>query len=278
MTEKIDTSAPISVLLATYNWPDALSLCLHSLNVQTDAMFEVIIADDGSRDDTTELIAKFQRLARFPLRHVWQEDIGFRKAKILNKALSLAQGDYLIFLDGDCLVQPDFIARHRTLARRGHLVTGSRVLFNEVETQSLLAQQRQSGLLRSNWVYKDFLLRLPLLRLSGAVNKFLPFIIKFPFNRFRVYSRFVWRRIKGCNMACWKSDALKIGGFDEALTGWGHEDADFVFRLQDAGVLRTSGAWSTEVLHLHHKVGDKSQEKANAQRVREKIMAKRSLT
>ncbi len=266
------------MLLATYNWPEALSLCLHSLNAQTDVGFEVIIADDGSRIDTTELIADFQQIVRFPLLHVWQEDIGFRKAKILNRALSQAQGDYLIFLDGDCLVQPDFIARHRSLARRGYLVTGSRVLFNDVETQNILAQQRRVGLLQVSWIFNDFLQRLPLLRWRGSVNKCLPFIFKFPFNRFRVYSHFVWRRIKGCNMACWKSDAMMIGGFDEDLTGWGHEDADFVFRLQDAGVRRTSGAWSTEVLHLHHKVGDKSQEEANAKRVRQKIMAKRSLS
>jgi GT2 family glycosyltransferase len=274
--DKLKSDALITVLLATYNWPEALSMCLHALNAQSDGRFEVVVADDGSRSDTAVLIQQFQNMSRFALRHVWQEDDGFRKAKILNTAIHQARGEYLVFLDGDCLVQPDFIARHRDLARRGHLVTGSRVLLNDVQTQKMLAQQRLAGLLQEVWSFARFKRQLFLLRSQGAVNKCLPFVMKFPFSRFRVYSHFVWRRIKGCNMACWKSDADKVGGFDEALTGWGHEDADFVFRLQDAGVRRTSGAWATEVLHLHHKIGDKSQEQANAQRVRQKILSKRA--
>jgi len=276
MTDKMTGKLPISVMLATYNWPEALSLCLHSLNAQTDACFEVIIADDGSRADTTEFIRGFHSVARFPLRHVWQEDIGFRKAKILNAAIAQAQGSYLVFLDGDCLVQPDFIAQHRAFARQGHLVTGSRVLLNEATTKKLLLSQTKAGLFESVWSFQEFFWQLPWLRLSSAVNKFFPLVIKIPFNPLRIYSKFVWRRIKGCNMACWKFDADKIGGFDESLTGWGHEDADFVFRLQDSGVRRISGAWATEVLHLHHKVEDKSKAAANAQVVRKKILAKRS--
>jgi glycosyltransferase involved in cell wall biosynthesis len=276
MTDKCSDNVTISVLLATYNWPEALSMCLHSLNAQTDMGFEVIIADDGSRFDTTELFQQFQFVARFPLRHIWHEDIGFRKAKILNTAITLSHGDYLVFLDGDCLVQPDFIARHRSLARQGHMVTGSRVLLNDMLTSSMLSEQTQAGLLHNVWSFQQFLLRLPVLRCRSWVNKFLPFFVKFPFNSLRVYSQFVWRRIKGCNMACWKSDAQKIGGFDPSLTGWGHEDADFVFRLQDSGVRRISGAWATEVLHLHHTVLDKSKAEANAQIVRQKILSKRA--
>jgi GT2 family glycosyltransferase len=90
----------------------------------------------------------------------------------------------------------------------------------------------------------------------------------------RNYKKFVWRRIKGCNMACWKTDALAIGGFDESMTGWGHEDADFVFRLQNRGLIRKSGSWATEVLHLHHHINDQSSATENARRVREKILAK----
>jgi predicted glycosyltransferase involved in capsule biosynthesis len=90
----------------------------------------------------------------------------------------------------------------------------------------------------------------------------------------RLYKRFEWRRIKGCNMACWKSDALAIDGFDETLTGWGHEDADFVFRLQNKGVIRKSGAWATEVIHLWHKMANKETAEKNAAIVKEKILAK----
>lgn len=269
-----DSNFLISVLLATYNWPQALSLCLHSLNEQTDCHFEVIIADDGSKQDTTDFINQFKSVAKFPLHHVWQEDSGFRKAKILNSSICKAMGKYLVFLDGDCLVQPDFIAQHRSLARPGFLVTGSRVLLNNEHTQKLLTDQTMSGLCQLSCSFKRIYWHLPFFRFTSTVNKLLPFFIKFPFNRYRIYSRFVWRRIKGCNMACWKSDALTIGGFDESMTGWGHEDADFVFRLQDSGVGRMSGAWATEVLHLDHPVSDRTKAEENARVVREKILAK----
>ena len=274
MTSKPNSNFLISVLLATYNWPQALSLCLHSLNVQKDHRFEVIIADDGSKQETTDFINQFKAIAKFPLHHVWQEDDGFRKAKILNVSLASAKGSYLVFLDGDCLVQPDFIAQHRILARSDYLVTGSRVLLSSQLSQKMLAEQTSAGLSLTTWSYVRFFWQLPLLRFTSKLNKLLPFYIKFPYNRFRVYSRFVWRRIKGCNMACWKADALKIGGFDESMTGWGHEDADFVFRLQDSGVGRISGAWATEVLHLDHPVSDRTKAEANARVVREKILAK----
>ena len=127
----------ISILLATYNWPQALKLCLESLATQTDRDFEIIIADDGSTHSTTQLIDSYKDI--LPITHLWQEDEGFRKTKILNQAIATAQGDYLIFLDGDCIVQPDFVERHRQLAQKGYLVTGSRVLLNEKLTQDLLS-------------------------------------------------------------------------------------------------------------------------------------------
>ena len=128
----------ISILLATYNWPQALKLCLESLATQTDRNFEIIIADDGSTDSTKHIIEQFQSSSPIAIEHLWQEDQGFRKTIILNRAIAAAHGDYLVFLDGDCIVQPDFVARHRQLAQAGHLVTGSRVLLNEKLTQELI--------------------------------------------------------------------------------------------------------------------------------------------
>jgi glycosyltransferase involved in cell wall biosynthesis len=256
----------ISILLATYNWPQALKLCLESLATQTDKNFEIIIADDGSTDSTKQVIEAFQASHGIPITHLWQEDRGFRKTKILNEAIAAAHGSYLIFLDGDCIVQPDFVANHRALAQSGFLVTGSRVLLNEKLTQELLTWP--------NWNLTRFSSNLLVKRLSGGINKYWPLKIKFGNNAWRDYKKFVWRRIKGCNMACWKSDAESINGFDETMTGWGHEDADFVFRLQRHHVKRKSGSWSTEVLHLFHKINDQSNAAENARRVREKILAK----
>jgi len=256
----------ISILLATYNWPQALKLCLESLATQTDRQFEIIIADDGSTESTKHVIEVFQAANEIPITHLWQEDQGFRKTKILNQAIAAAHGSYLIFLDGDCIVQPDFVANHRALAQSGFLVTGSRVLLNEKFTQELLTWP--------SWNFACFSAKLLPKRLSGEINKYWPLKIKFGNGAWRDYKKFVWRRIKGCNMACWKSDAESINGFDETMTGWGHEDADFVFRLQRHHIQRKSGSWSTEVLHLFHPINDQSNAAENARRVREKILAK----
>jgi len=256
----------ISILLATYNWPKALKLCLESLATQSDRHFEIIIADDGSTESTKQIIEAFKAAHEIPITHLWQEDQGFRKTKILNQAIAVAHGSYLIFLDGDCIVQPDFVANHRALAQSGFLVTGSRVLLNEKFTQELLTWP--------SWSFARFSANLLPKRLSGEINKYWPLKIKFGNGVWRDYKKFVWRRIKGCNMACWKSDAESINGFDETMTGWGHEDADFVFRLQRHHIQRKSGSWSTEVLHLFHRINDQSNAAENARRVREKILAK----
>ena len=256
----------ISIVLATYNWPQALKLCLESLAMQSDQNFEIIIADDGSTESTKQVIETIKNSHPATIKHLWQEDQGFRKTKILNQAIAAAHGNYLVFLDGDCVVQPDFVARHRSLAKKGYLVTGSRILLNESLTQELLTW--------TNWSFQRFSHNLIGKRLSGGINKYWPLKIKLGDGSWRNYKNFVWRRIKGCNMACWKVDAEVINGFDETMTGWGHEDADFVFRMQHHGIHRKSGSWSTEVLHLFHKMNDQSNAAENARRVREKIMAK----
>ena len=256
----------ISVLLATYNWPQALKLCLESLSTQTDLDFEIIIADDGSTQATKDLIEETRKYFPVKITHLWQEDQGFRKTRILNQGIQAAHGEYLVFLDGDCVVQPDFIAQHQMLAQAKHLVTGSRVLLNDELSKQLLA--------KPHWDFKKFANNLLSYRVSGGINKYWPLKIKLGDGAWRNYKKFVWRRIKGCNMACWKTDALAIGGFDESMTGWGHEDADFVFRLQNRGLIRKSGSWATEVLHLYHRINDQSSATENARRVREKILAK----
>jgi GT2 family glycosyltransferase len=262
-----ESAFPISIVLATYNWPEALEHCLRSLSVQTDTHFDIVIADDGSRADTRQLIERLTPQMPVPIKHLWQEDIGFRKSKILNQALKAASGEYLIFLDADCIVQSDFVAQHRALAHTGQMVTGSRILLSENYTKELCKEPSRLFVLSPK---KPFLQRLLLtlkLRLGGGINKALPLLITLPDLAFRKYDKHVWRRIKGCNMACWRQDALTIGGFNEDFEGWGHEDADFVFRLEDAGVQRKSGSCATEVFHLWHKTQSKEQAQINKERV-----------
>lgn len=256
----------ISLIVATYNRPDALNLVLQSLETQTDRNFEVIIADDGSTDDTRYLINQFKSKSSLSIIHAWQEDLGFRLAGVRNLATQRCNGKYLIFLDGDCIVQPDFIARHRSLAQPNHMVTGGRILIGEKLTTDLLKIGK--------WDFDNFKKNLFIYRLTGQINKILSLYIKFGSFSWRDYPDFIWRRIKGCNLACWKHDAIAIGGFDETITGWGHEDADFVFRLFDNGITRKSGSWSTEVLHLYHPMSNKENAEENEKKVRARILAK----
>lgn len=262
------TKPKVSIILATYNWPEALRLSLLSLETQTENDFEVVIADDGSGPSTRELIEKHKN-SSFQILHEWQEDEGFRKSKILNQAIQNAKGEYLIFLDGDCIVQPDFVEQHLKLARPGVMVTGSRILLG----RKLTAQFCEVG----EWSFSKLTSKALIYRLTGQLNKYLPLFLKLPDSSTRIYTSFKWSRIKGCNMAAWRSDVNKIKGFDESLEGWGHEDADFVFRLQNNGIKRKSGAWATEVFHLWHKMADKATADKNAEIVRAKILAKKAL-
>ena len=244
----------ISVIITTYNRPDALTAVLEGCFSQDDRDFEIIIADDGSGDNTRDCIARLRQNAPLPLIHVWQPDLGFRAAMARNKGTLAASGDYIVFLDGDCIPQRNFIAQHRALAQRGHLVSGSRVLLSAAFTERILS--RHIDLQRLSLADK---LRL---RLAGDVNKVLQLLLTLP-DLGRVRKRFSWRRIKSCNLGVWRSDLDLVNGFDESFLGWGHEDSDLVVRLFNAGVMRKDGAFATEVFHLWHKENQRDQQSSN---------------
>lgn len=253
------TDSPIAIIVTTYNRTDALSAVLRGLCAQTDRNFEVIVADDGSTAATAELVRQCALSAPMRVRHVWHADDGFRAAAIRNKGIAVASGSYLIFLDGDCVPQIDFVARHRALAEAGRLVTGSRILLSEHLTRRFLDARRSlAGIGQSEWLAH---------RVLGDINKALPLLLKLPQAAWRHSGRFKWRRIKSCNLAVWKSDALAVDGFDETFHGWGHEDADFVLRLHHYGVERTLGSFSTEVFHLWHREATRHRADENLNKV-----------
>jgi glycosyltransferase involved in cell wall biosynthesis len=253
----------LAVIVATYNRPDALAAVLRGLAAQDDREFEVIVADDGSRDDTRATVDALRPGFPVKLRHVWHPDDGFRLAAIRNKGILTAEADYLVFLDGDCIPQPDFVARHRALAAPGSMVTGSRILLGEALTSRLLADGTD--------FFSLGILRRLAERRRGGINKLLPLWVKVPAGAHRNIAGFVWRRIKGCNLGAWRSDVLAINGFDESFTGWGHEDADFVLRLFHAGIRRTDGAYATEVLHLWHREAKKDSANSNLETVKRRM-------
>jgi glycosyltransferase involved in cell wall biosynthesis len=129
----------ISVVVATYNRPDALAAVLRSLGKQDDRQFEVVVADDGSKPDTEAVVSSAQASLPVALSHVWQEDTGFRLAAVRNRATARARGEYLIYLDGDCIVRRHFVRAHRALAETGWCVAGGRVLLSEAFTRAVLA-------------------------------------------------------------------------------------------------------------------------------------------
>src|SRR5437660_5555020 len=141
----------ISVIVATYNREDALGAVLRSLSRQTEEGFEVVVADDGSRPATASVIETWK--SRMRLKHVWHEDRGFRLAEIRNRAIRASTGAYCIFLDGDCMARPDFVAAHRRLAEPGYFVTGNRVLLSSALSERILA----GGLEPEGWGLEQFL-------------------------------------------------------------------------------------------------------------------------
>jgi glycosyltransferase involved in cell wall biosynthesis len=246
----------ISIIVTTYNQPAFLKLVLNALELQTDTNFEIIIADDGSKDETRQLVLNHLSKSGKRICHAWHADKGFRAAAIRNQGIALANGDYLIFLDGDCIPQSDFVAVHRKLAEPGFLLSGSRVMLSKQFSESLTSN---AAILPSQNCHLYLLKQ----RLRGNLNKVLPFLFKhFPLIIRKSFS-FNFRRIKSCNLAVWTSDCKKIDGFDASFVGWGHEDADFVVRLFNAGINRKYGTWATEVFHLWHPINSRENEIKN---------------
>lgn len=239
----------ISVIVTTYNRADALDAALRALAHQTDHNFEIIVADDGSGPDTARVIESWSARLPIPLKHVWQENRGFRGAEIRNRGIGASSGDYCIFLDGDCLARANFVATHRRLAEPGWFVAGNRILLSRGLTETVLAQRLGAetwdgaALTRERW--------------RGGVNRLLP-ALHLPLGPLRkVYSK-AWEGAKTCNLALARSDLDRIDGFDTHYTGWGLEDSDLIVRLFHAGVRRKDGRFATGVLHLWHPESDRS--------------------
>ena len=225
----------VSVVVITYNWPQALQLVLRALARQSLLPDEVIVTDDGSRADTRDLLTDLAR--DFPTRlvHLWQADDGARMSRARNRGIAAARGEYVIFLDGDMLAQRDFIADHIAFAQRGCFVQGSRVLTGEQCSARLLAKQQiDLGFFAPDIERRRHTLRIPALARLWA----------------RPHTREAG--IKSCNWGFWREDLLALNGFNEAMTGWGREDNELALRAFHMGLQRRDLRFAGLAAHLWH--------------------------
>lgn len=244
----------ISIIITTFNRPDALAMVLKAFNSQTENNFEVIVADDGSTPATKSLIDHLSAKVKYQLKHVWQEDVGFRAAKIRNKAVGLSAGNYLIFLDGDCVPLPFFINKHMKLAQQDRFVVGNRILLSKDFTNLVLNNHLP--------IYQWNKFKWFNCRIRGWCNQCSSLII-LPLGCLRKLKPQSWKGAKTCNLGIWKQDFLEINGFDEEYQGWGYEDSDLVTRLIKNSIKRKSGKYAVPVIHLWHNENDRVREKIN---------------
>jgi len=225
----------VSLIITTYNRPDALLLVLRSIEGQITLPYEVIIADDGSTNETKEVVTSFQEKSDIRVIHSWQEDSGFRAAKSRNKAIAKATGKYIILIDGDMILHPEFINDHINQAQPSFFVQGSRVLLTEDKTNQTLDQQKINFSLLSNG-------------LQNRKNAFHSNILSTLFSNKRNYLR----GIRTCNMAFYKQDCININGFNNDFEGWGREDTEFITRLLNSGINRKNVRFNAIQFHLWH--------------------------
>lgn len=234
-------SISVALLISTYNWPEALELVLASVVRQSRMPDEIIIADDGSKEETRQLIEKFKTSFNLPIKHIWHEDKGFRKSLILNKSVKNIDSEYIIEIDGDIIIHPKFIEDHLKAAQPGYFVQGSRAMITEEKSKEILASKDINFSIFSSGLYSRFnALRFPFL--SGI------FVLD-PSNPFH---------IKGCNLAFWKKDYIAVNGYYNSFEGWGGEDYEFGARLLHSGIKRKRLKMAALAFHIFHKINSRA--------------------
>lgn len=224
------------MLVSTYNWPEALEVCLLSMTHQTVPPNEILIADDGSTDETRKLIARISEQTDIPIHHVWHEDEGYRKSIILNKALARATSEYIIQIDGDIIIGPRFVEDHQQYATPGRYLSGSRALLGEDLTPRVLNNR--------DYVIRTF--QKGIRRPWNALR--VPWLAPLSFG-----SDLDFMKIRGCNTSYWLHDLLNANGFNESFTGWGREDSELAARLVAAGIRGRKLKFVATQHHLNHR-------------------------
>jgi len=244
----MSASPGLALVVNTFNQPDYLARVLNAVMRQTQPPQEVVLADDGSDDPTRAVFEQWASGQAFGCHRVWQEHTGFRRARILNLAIAKATSSYLVFLDGDTVPHPAFLADHRRLARPRTFVQGHRALIEQAGATFF-------GLGEFNSDRRRALLRGQLRGLKHAY--------RWPWSSCR--ARADLRGVRGCNLAIWRDDLIKVNGYNEAFTGWGREDSELAVRLMNAGARRLDVRGWALCYHLWHPPADRGNLPANDQ-------------
>ena len=225
-----------ALLISTYNWNEALTLVLNSLKIQTVLPTEVLIADDGSRPETKQLIDKFAAELLIPVKHFWHEDLGFRKSKILNKAVAKTNCEYIIQIDGDCIMHPKFVEDHLKFASENQYLYG---------TRSGLKKEALSYIFKDN-IYRFNCFSKNLSKRTRGIHCLFLAKNNKPHTSFS-------SQFRGCNVSFWRKDFIEVNGYNEDFEGWGREDSDLVIRMNNKGVLAQRLRYAGIVYHIYHK-------------------------
>jgi len=231
----------VGVVISTYNNPEWLEKTLWGYMEQTRKADEIVIADDGSRPDTGLLIKRYS--SYLPLRHVWHEDKGFRKTKILNEALKTVTADYLIFTDQDCIPRRDFIETHLRHARPGYFLSGGYFRLSMPVSRAITRDDIRRGL-----PFSIAWLREHGMRLSFKCTKLINSRLFPAFMNAVTPTKATWN---GMNSSGWRKDIMAANGFDERMQ-YGGEDRELGERLHNAGIRSRQIRYSAIVVHLDH--------------------------
>lgn len=239
----------IGVIISTYNNPQWLEKTLWGYTNQTRMADEIIIADDGSKEETHLLLEHFKN--QLPIKHVWHEDMGFRKSRILNEALLVSTADYLIFTDQDCIPRADFIETHAKYAEKGHFLSGGYFrLTNEISHKITKEEIEDGKVFTLSW------LRTNNQPISFKCTKLLNCSKFASFMNFITPAKATWN---GCNASGWREDMVKINGYNESMQ-YGGQDREFGERLFNLGIKSKQIRYSAILLHLDHKRPYKTKE------------------
>ena len=233
-----------SLIITTYNRPDALELVLMSAFAQNELPDEIIIADDGSGEATRLLIEKMQKISPVPLLHAWQEDDGFRLSRSRNNAIKISNMEYIIVVDGDMILSNNFIHDHKNNATKNTYIQGSRVLMSSELSENILFQKRIQISLFDRGI-KNKLNAIRCVYLSRLLS---------------IFSKQNLSRVRGGHFSLFREDIYRVNGFDETFTTWGREDSEFVARLLNAGIKRRNMKFLAIMYHIFHNEGKSSDE------------------